>query len=90
VARGGTSVMYPARRRTPMNADLSLGRLAEAAAAHDEHAHDRDHDRHCLPPGDAAQAPAASAAAEELVSDGGYDLSHPVSAQPDPVSAPAA
>jgi hypothetical protein len=63
-----------------MNADLTLARLAEAATAHDGHAHDRDHDRHCLLPGHAAQAPAASAAAEDLLSDGGYDLSHPASA----------
>jgi hypothetical protein len=58
-----------------MNADLALARLAEAATAHDGHAHDRDQERHCLLPGHAAQAPAAPAAAEELLSDGGYDLS---------------
>jgi hypothetical protein len=63
-----------------MNADLSLARLAEAATAHDGHAHDREHDRHCQLPGGAAQAPAESAAAEELLSGGGYDLSHSVSA----------
>ena len=90
LARGGTSVMYPAHRRTPMNADLTLARLAEAATAHDGHAHDRDHGRHCLLPGDAAQAPDAFAAAEERLSDGGYDLSHPVSAQPDAVITPTA
>jgi hypothetical protein len=72
-----------------MNADLTLARLAKIAAAHDGHAHDRDHERHCLPPVGAAQASAASAAAEERLSDGGYDLSHPVSAQPDAVSTPA-
>jgi hypothetical protein len=63
-----------------MHADLSLARLAEAATAHDDHAHDRDHERHCLLPGAAAQAPPASAVVEELLSGGGYDLSHPVSA----------
>jgi hypothetical protein len=73
-----------------MNADLTLAHLAEVATAHDGHAHDRDHGRHCLRPADAVQAPAASAAAGELLSDGGYDLSPPVSAQPDAVSTPAA
>jgi hypothetical protein len=65
-----------------MNADLTLARLAEAATAHDGHAHDRDHDRHCLLTGHAAAA--------DLLSDGGYDLSRSVSAQPDAVGTPAA
>jgi hypothetical protein len=39
-----------------MNADLSLTRLAEVATAHDDHARDRDHERHCVPPADGAQA----------------------------------
>jgi hypothetical protein len=73
-----------------MNADLTLARLAEVAAAHDGHAHDRDHERHCLPSTGAVQVPPASAAAEEPLSGGGYDLSHPASAQPDAVSTPAA
>jgi hypothetical protein len=72
-----------------MNADLTLARLGEVAAAHDGHAHDRDHERHCLPSAGAAQLPAPSATAEELLSGGGYDLSHPVGAQPDAVSTPA-
>jgi hypothetical protein len=44
-----------------MNEDLALARLAEVAAAHDDHAHDGE--RHCLPPGDGAliQAPAVPA-----------------------------
>jgi hypothetical protein len=67
-----------------MNADLTLARLAEVAAAHDGHAHDRDHERHCLLSAGAAQVPAASAG--ELLCGGGYDLSHPVSAPPDAVS----
>jgi hypothetical protein len=73
-----------------MNADLTLARLAEVAAAHDGHAHDRDHERHCMPSAGAAQVPAPSAAAEQPLSDGGYDLSHPASAQPDAVITPAA
>jgi hypothetical protein len=39
-----------------MNADLSLTRLAEVATARDDADHDRDHERHCLPPADGAQA----------------------------------
>jgi hypothetical protein len=53
----------PPTPEDPINADLPIARLAEVAAAHDDHAHDGD--RRCLLPGDATLTDATAAITDE-------------------------
>jgi hypothetical protein len=58
-----------------MNADLTLARLAEVAAAHDDHAHDGT--RPCLLSGDVAGIHEAAAVSAEPLDAGGSGPAHP-------------
>ena len=63
LADRGSHNHRPRTPEDPMNADLTLARLAEVAAAHDDHAHDGT--RPCLLSGDIAVIHEAAGVTDE-------------------------